>query len=114
MAFTAKQVERIAAVGDNWDELWDTMASWQLKPIAPKAVQGHNQRVDEDTPHDDRFDEEDARGDLRTAKLKHSYDGWKVPFVIHATRKGINSITLKSILKNGLYNGGLTGKKKNA
>ena len=67
----------------------------------------------EETPYDDRFDEEDARGDLRTTPLKHSSEGGNIPFLVHSTRKGVQNAIIDSILTNGLYNGGLENKKAN-
>ena len=78
MAFTAKQMESIAAVEESWDDFWETIAREQLKPIALRAVQGHAHEVTEATPYDQRFDAEDAKGDLRKTKLKHSYDGGRI------------------------------------
>ena len=77
MAFTAKQMEKISAVGDNWDELWETMSNEHLKPIALRAVQGHNHRVDEHTPYEDRFDEVNARGDSSDYKVKTQLRWWQ-------------------------------------
>ena len=66
MAFTTDQYNQIRAVGDDWDDLWFAMKERSIKPVALRATQGHKHKVTEETPYDDRFDEEDARGDLRT------------------------------------------------
>lgn len=113
MAFTANQHDQIRAVGDNWDDLWLAMKERSIKPIALRAIQGHKHKVTAETPYDDRFEEEDARGDLRTTSLKHSSEGGKIPFLVHSTKRGVQNTIIESILQNDLYNVGLDNKKTN-
>ena len=67
----------------------------------------------DETPYDTRFDADDAEGNLRTTPLLHSSKGGEIPFLVHSTRKGLQSCVIDSILLNGLYAGGLDQKKSN-
>ena len=98
LAFSARQMERTDAAGDSWERMWAEIDKWKLKPIAIRAVQGHNFIVTEDTPYDTRFDEDVAGGDSREVKLIHSDHGGEIKFLVHATKKGLNNLQLNSIL----------------
>ena len=81
------------------------MEEENLKPLALRATQGWTFKVDESTPYDTRFEEEDARGDSRKTFLLHTSKAGKITYLVHASRKGLNDSILESITKSGLYHG---------
>jgi len=64
LAFTQDQYDQIRAVGHDWDSLWWAMLHREIKPVALRAVQGHKFKVTDETPYDNRFEENDAGGGL--------------------------------------------------
>ena len=87
------------------------MGELSIKPVALRAVQGHKQKVTDRTPYDHRFEEEDARGDLRTTPILHSSQSGEIPFLVHSTKKGVRDTIIESILQNGIYNAVWTTRK---
>ena len=63
------------------------------KPIALRAIQGHTHRVTADTPYDDRFEEENANGELRKTQVLHSSKGGQILYLVHTNKKGLGKTT---------------------